>query len=257
MMKKKFIPLLLASLMLLCACHGEETAGPTVPTNDTSQSEQGQTSQEEGGGQTDNTQVQLEPETTAPASTQAPEIADGRLLVAQTGRYSGLNPENGSDQQSENVAAILVVNTSNQVCQFCTLEYTVDGENALFNLSELMPGKAAWVLESTGMTAEEKAQFTFASDTSIFRNEDAAWLTGVSASGDGGRITVKNDSQTDYPYVTVYYKLTYGENTYLGGIAYRVIVQNLGAGESQTLPAGHFYEGACEVVGIYADGVES
>lgn len=190
-------------------------------------------------------------------STKEPlvaEVADGRLMVLQSGQYSGLSPENGADTQVENVAALLVANISDQTCQFCTLNYTIDGTPALFQISELPAGKAVWVLEATQLTIAQDASFQYASDISAFRAAGDEWLPDISASGDDGRLTVTNTGATDYPLVTVYYKLTYGENTYLGGIAYRITVDGLAAGESRTLDAGHFYAGACEIVGIYADG---
>lgn len=251
-MKKKLLPIFLMSLLLLLsACRAGDTGQPDTDPGGTSLSEQPGAS-ENGSEQSETTPPETEPPTQPP--TEVAQIADGRLLVVQTGRYSGLNPENGADEQTENVAALLVLNSSEQVCQFCTLEYTIDGETALFNLSELPAGKAAWVLESTGMTVGEDAEFQYESETSVFRDEDAAWLSDIAASGGDGKLTVTNQGETDQPTLTVYYKLTYGENTYLGGIAYRVTVSDLKAGESQTLPAGHFYEGACEIVGIYPDG---
>lgn len=182
------------------------------------------------------------------------DVADGRLMVLQSGAYNGLCPENGSDERVENAAALLVANVSEQACQFCTLNYQIDGEDAVFQISELPAGKAVWVLESGGKTTSADAVFTYVSDISVFREQDSQWLPDVTAEGGDGKLTVSNQSDRDYALITVYYKLTYGENTYLGGIAYRVTVDGLKSGESKTLTAGHFYEGSCEIVGIYADG---
>ncbi len=193
---------------------------------------------------------------TEPVRPSSPQIAGGKLVVADTGLYSGLCPENGSDEEVTNAAALLVVNVSDQTCQYCTLEYTVDGAAAVFNISELPAGKAAWVLEANGMTAEAGASFEYQKDTSIFREADARWVPGITVTSGEGSLTVTNESETDYSLLTIYYKLTYGENTYLGGIAYRVTVDGLTAGESKTLTAGHFFEGAAELVGIYTDGSE-
>lgn len=240
-MKKKLLPIFFASL-LLSACRAGDTGLPSADPGEASLSEQTGVS-ENGSEQSEAPSPETEPPTQPP--TEVAQIADGRLLVAQTGRYSGLNPENGADEQIENVAALLVLNSSEQVCRFCTLEYTIDGETALFNLSELPAGKAAWVLESTGMTVGEDAEFQYESDTSVFRDEDAVWLSDITASGGDGKLTVTNQGETDQPTLTVYYKLTYGENTYLGGSAYRVTVKDLKAGESQTLTAGHFTHAGC------------
>lgn len=211
------------------------------------------------GGTTAEPQLEYPTVSPAPASTQPSEpeetfLSDDRLCVRRVGRYSGLNPEGGSDESVENVVALLVENVSDQACQFCTIVYEINGETATFQLSELPAGKSAWVLESAGMTAQSDPTCVYQTCTAAFRDTSDAWLDGVTAVGANGELTVTNGSETDYPLVAVYYKLTYGTDVYLGGIAYRVTVSDLKAGESQTLPAGHFYEGACELVGIYADG---
>jgi len=218
------------ALLLLSGCSGKQTAQPDTTA-----------------APTELPYVEPSEASTRPTEPEEMLVADDRLKVVEIGRYSGKNPEGGSDEDVENVVALRVENVSNQVCQFCTIEYEIGGQHAVFQLSELPVGKSAWVLESTGMTAEAGADCTYQTCAAAFRDEGAPWLTNIEATGGGGELTVTNTGETDQPLVTVYYKLTYGDDLYLGGIAYRV-------GESQTLPAGHFYEGACEIVGIYADG---
>lgn len=225
------------ALLLLSGCSGKQTAQPDTTA-----------------APTELPYVEPSEASTRPTEPEETLVADDRLKVVEVGRYSGKNPEGGSDEDVENVVALRVENVSNQVCQFCTIEYEIGGQHAVFQLSELPVGKSAWVLESTGMTAEAGADCTYQTCAAAFRDEGAPWLTNIEATGGGGELTVTNTGETDQPLVTVYYKLTYGDGLYLGGIAYRVTVSDLKAGESQTLPAGHFYEGACEIVGIYADG---
>lgn len=261
---KKSLLLILALALLLCACQSKKAKSQPEQSTASAPSESRTTEPSDvtppvsdvAPTQTDTPSEATEPpvpETTAPPKLVQP--ADGKLVVARTGRFSGVDPENGADEDVTDVAALLIVNTSDQVCQYCTLSYTVDGKAAVFLLSELPAGKAAWVLESSGLTVGEDAKFTYEDDVSIFREADAAWLDGVSVEGDNGSITVTNTSGADYPLVTVYYKLIREDDTFLGGIAYRITVNDLKAGESRTLPAGHYYKDACQVVGIYADGM--
>lgn len=245
---QRILLLLLLVALLLAACG--QTAGKTNGSETTQSST-------EASVQPDVADTSEEEFTEYLPSTKEPlvaEVASGRLMVLQRGAYSGLSPENGADAQVENVAALLVANISEETCQFCTLNYTIDGTPAVFQISELPTGKAVWVLEASQLTIAQDAGFHYESDISAFRAADSVWLPDVTATGDGGQLTVTNAGATDYSMVTVYYKLTYGENTYLGGIAYRITVNGLAAGESKTLTAGHFYAGACEIVGIYADG---
>ena len=245
---RRFVSVGLAlALLLLSGCFGKGTAQPDTTAEPTELP------------YVEPSEASTQPTEPSEASTRPTEpeetlVADDRLKVVEIGRYSGKNPEGGSDEDVENVVALRVENVSNQVCQFCTIEYEIGGQHAVFQLSELPVGKSAWVLESTGMTAEVDADCTYQTCAAAFRDEGAPWLTNIEATGGGGELTVTNTGETDQPLVTVYYKLTYGDDLYLGGIAYRVTVSDLKAGESQTLPAGHFYEGACEIVGIYADG---
>lgn len=277
---KRIISAVLFLALLLSACSGQEetakdpsastAAQEGVASEDTAQttiesdaeheassvSEATEATQEtaEATQETaETTQEFTEPATEA--SEMLREVAGGRLTVADIGSYSGRNPENGSDEAVEGVAALLVLNRSEQTCQYCTLEYEIDGQTALFRISELPPGKAVWVLEATAMPMAADASCVYISDTSVFRDAQDVSLSDITAVGGNGSLTVTNHGTVDYTNLAVYYKLTYGENTYLGGIAYRITVGELKSGESRTLTAGHFYEGAAEIVGIYADGV--
>lgn len=177
------------------------------------------------------------------------KIADGRLLVTNCGTYAGLYPEDGSDTQVENVAAILVENVSSQTCQYCQMTFLIEDEPAEFVLSELPAGASVWVLEANGLVISETDTFFFDDDESVFREE--ASLTGFTCTAGEGSLTVTNDSGEDAESLFIYYKLLHEDGSYLGGICYRVQVGGIAAGETKTVTAGHFYEGACEIVGIY------
>lgn len=177
--------------------------------------------------------------------------ADDRLEIQNCASYTGLYPEDGSDEQVEQVAAILVKNVSSEVLQFCSLSMTVDGEAATFVLSELPAGACVWVLEANRLTAPQTAEYCYVSDSSSFHAP--AELSNISVTGGEGTITLTNQGETDCGSAAVYYKLLYDENTYLGGITYRVSVSDLKAGQSQTVTAGHYYFNAAEIIGIYSN----
>ena len=128
------------ALLLLSGCSGKQTAQPSTTA-----------------APTELPYVEPSEASTRPTEPEETLVADDRLKVVEIGRYSGKNPEGGSDEDVENVVALRVENVSNQVCQFCTIEYEIGGQHAVFQLSELPVGKSAWVLESTGMTAEAGA----------------------------------------------------------------------------------------------------
>lgn len=177
------------------------------------------------------------------------QVADGRLLVTSFSPYSGLYPEDGSDTQAENVAAILVENISDQACQYCRMTFLIEDEPAEFCLSELPAGAQAWVMEANGLVIADGDTFFFEDDECLFREEES--LTGFTCTAGDGSLTVTNESGEDISSLFVYYKLLADDGAFLGGICHRAQIGALAAGETKTVSAEHLREGACEIVGIY------
>lgn len=179
----------------------------------------------------------------------AGQIADGRLVLRSSGTYSGLYPEDGSDEQVQSVAAILVENVCGQACQYCQMHFLIGSYEASFTLSELPAGACAWVLEDGRLQISGSETFAFSDELCAFREEES--LAQISCTPGEGSLTVTNDSDTEYSDLFIYYKLCGEDGAFLGGICYRVSAGPLSPGETKTVTAGHFYENACEVVGIY------
>lgn len=179
------------------------------------------------------------------------QIADGKLLLKELGTYSGLYPEDGSDEAVENIAAVLIENVSEQTCQYCRMCFRIGGEETYFTLSELPAGKSAWVFAENRVTGTENEPYEFLNDTSVFRSSDT--LNGFSWQSGEGSVSLTNNASENYQNVYVYYKLCGKDGAYLGGICYRAAVGEIAIGETKTVTAGHFFEGACEVVGIYSE----
>lgn len=242
---KKYGGILLAFLALtavLCACG-------SAPETEQSHTDHTETLMQ------DTTPDMVLPEDTLLSASESEQpqtqIADGKLRLLDYGTYSGLYPEDGSDEAVEQVAAILIENTSAQTCQYSQMIFTADGEELCFTLSELPAGESAWILADERQTVTDNAVFAFETDSSVFR--EAPSLTDISWQAGSGSITLTNTSANLYDDLYVYYKLCGQGGAYLGGVCYRVSAGALQPGETKTVPAGHFYEGACEVVGIYSE----
>lgn len=239
---KRFVSVLILIALLCCLLPGcgKKAATPAVK----SPASQGSVAQVPAG----------QSPTTADGEPIIPEagpkqVADGRLLVTSFGTYSGLYPEDGSDLPIESVAAILVQNVSDQTCQYCRMTFLIEDVPAEFMLSELPAGASAWVMEANGLVIAESDTYFFEDDECLFREEES--LTGFTCTAGDGSLTVTNESGEDISSLFVYYKLLADDGAFLGGRCFRVEIGALAAGESKTVTAGHFYEGTCEIVGIY------
>lgn len=225
-------------LIALCACDAQTDARITNSSSAIPESME-----------TSETWVEIESTESAPKEEK--QIADGKMLLKEFGTYSGLYPEDGSDEAVENIAAVLIENVSEQTCQYCRMCFRIGGEETYFTLSELPAGKSAWVFAENRVTGTENEPYEFLNDTSVFRSSDT--LNGFSWQSGEGSVSLTNNASENYQNVYVYYKLCGKDGAYLGGICYRAAVGEIAIGETKTVTAGHFFEGACEVVGIYSE----
>lgn len=173
---------------------------------------------------------------------------DGQgLTCSQFGRYTGAFVEDGSDEPVENVAVMLVTNTTERFLDFALLTFTVAGQEAQFQLTGLPAGASAWVLEKNRLTIEAGAEFVRGETTASFR-QGAALLSGLATTLGDGSLTAENQTDTLMPEVYVYYKRLHTDGNFLGGITYRVSPGDLAAGAKAEVTAGHSQKENCQVV---------
>ncbi|MBQ8368872.1 MAG: hypothetical protein IJY35_02700 [Clostridia bacterium] len=177
-------------------------------------------------------------------ATLPAEIDDGVFLTSLTSA-DGKFVEDGSDEAVTGVLCAVFSNTTDKTIEYMTAVVTVDGEEYRFAVTTLPAGSTVHTLESSrkpapetvrNLTAEKEYLIWFTREISRHEDDLAYTIT-------DGTIAITNVSGEDIASdIVVYYKNTY-ENTYMGGITYRVrVTGGLQAGESFNGYAPHATE---------------
>lgn len=201
------------------------------------------------------TATQTQPQESVPSETTAPQfVLDYGLEITDSGKYTGMYMEDGSDEVLSDVMMIIVRNNGEQDIQLAEITAAADGETYRFQLTNLAVGERAVLLdldrksaaELTSAVLDKAARF----DEPMDLYEDTIEVSGVN-----GMVNVQNISDEDIAGdIYVYYKYA-GEDIYYGGITFRVRVEGgLKAGEIRQIPAGHFNAEGCAVVQVTIHG---
>lgn len=286
-MKRLLSVLILLSTLLLVGCKTQEalpnerggstaSSGPpslseapsqqdgtaAESTDPDSESEHGQqgTETQEGGsnGQVSESSGTESDQPTYPAPTGEPWVSDvpiektepvelDGLRFTSFGRYSGAFFEDGSDTAVENVAIVLVVNTTERFLELATFSFEIDGASATFTVTNLPPQRGAWVLEKNALTVQGGASFVLKSGSTTFCTPEE--VSTVTAQALDGTVMVENHSESESFSGYIYYKTVYEDGNYLGGVTYRSLIEDLPAQSRTEITAAHCDETA-EIVRI-------
>ncbi|MBQ7687819.1 MAG: hypothetical protein IJT27_01245 [Clostridia bacterium] len=170
------------------------------------------------------------------ASANGCELFDG-LYITELFPFSGRYPEDGSDRETQNTAAVRLVNLSTVSYRYVAFTLTCGEENYSFFISTLLPGAKATVLETDGLPLVN-GEISSAEVTAIeaFDQLPSVYLDVFRISYADGALTLENRTDADRKNVCVYYK-SVDENGYFGGITYKVAIGDLTPGQSVTLAA--------------------
>lgn len=189
-------------------------------------------------------------ETTASSRLSLPYTLSNGCEIAQIKSYSGPFVEDGSDEEKENVMAVVIKNTTGKHIQYMTFRL-ISGENEyLFKVTTLFDNSAVTVLESSGAAyTEDKIDRVELTQSVVFSSAPTVHPQELEITVMDGLMNVKNISGEDIEGNTyVYYKLTDGDD-WFGGITYRASVNGgLKNGEIRQIPANHFKKDTCKVV---------
>ena len=188
------------------------------------------------------------PETSKPTEPEVTEALD--LEYLQFGRYNGAFVEDGTDEQVENVAVVLIKNPTEAFLEYAHVEFEIGAQTAQFDVRGLPPGAAAWVLETNRMVIPEGSVFNLLDELTSFSVYEGVGMDDLSLVMETGAITVRNTSSQTMTNVYIYYRQTHTDGNYLGGIAYRVLVETLKPDEPVTVTAGHCFPANCAIVKI-------
>ena len=180
-------------------------------------------------------------------------IEKKNMEILSIGQYSGKFLEDGSDTDKENILAIVVKNTSDKVIDYGEITMKISGKSGIlkFKVTNLKPGATALVMESSG-----EVEFN-THDKYIYVGSNSNTIKTISLMEDqiaittkGNKITVENLTDKNISKVYVYYKTVSTGNCYLGGVTYRLKLQNVRSGKSVSAESRHFSNLSSEIIKV-------
>ena len=180
-------------------------------------------------------------------------IEKKNMEILSIGQYSGKFLEDGSDTDKENILAIVVKNTSDKVIDYGEITMKISGKSGIlkFKVTNLKPGATALVMESSGeVEFNTHNKYIYIGSNSntiktISLKEDQIAITTK-----GNKITVENLTDKNINKVYVYYKTVSPGNCYLGGVTYRLKLQNVRSGKSVSAESRHFSNLSSEIIKV-------
>lgn len=168
------------------------------------------------------------------------KASDADIVIQQVKAYSGIYIEDGSDKQVSNVAAIQVKNTSSKPLEFAQIQLYNGKKKLIFDVSTLPANSSAVVMEKNKAGFNSSSGVTYGGTTAGYLSslDKASNVKCEKVKNNGIKVT--NTSKKDIPCVRIFYKYKSSEGYYVGGITYTAKVENLKAGESQTVYPSHF-----------------
>ena len=178
-------------------------------------------------------------------------LSDPNLTVESIGAYSGSFIEDGSDEATKNVTAMLITNNSDQMLQVALIDFQVNSnETASFKVTNLPAGTSTLVLESNKREFSDKDTYTYGNAATGYMDQPTLEEDKVELETENGKITLKNKTDKELKTVYVYYKYMQIGGTYLGGITYRTPFENVGAGKEAEAVAAHFNPDSSQIMGV-------
>ena len=206
----------------------------------------GETSDGDSSAQS-NSQEETSSDTPAPTIS----LSDPNLTVEAVGSYSGNFLEDGSDEPTANVAAMLITNNSDQMLQIAEITFHVnDTETASFKVTDLPVGTSTLVLEANKREYSEEDSYTYGETATGYMEQPSLEEDKFDLVTEDGKITLKNKTDQSYDKVYVYYKYVQLGGAYLGGITYRTPFENVPAnGEVESI-AAHFNPESSKIMAV-------
>lgn len=178
-------------------------------------------------------------------------LSDPNLTVESIGAYSGSFIEDGSDEATKNVTAMLITNNSDQMLQVALIDFQVNSnETASFKVTNLPAGTSTLVLESNKREFSDNDTYTYGNAATGYMDQPTLEEDKVELKTENGKITLKNKTDKEFKTVYVYYKYMQIGGAYLGGITYRTPFENVGAGKEAEAVAAHFNPDSSQIMGV-------
>ena len=177
------------------------------------------------------------------------ELEDGKLQIDSLFQFTGTNPD-CEDQDGENIAALTVVNQSEQQLKFAQITISLtNGTELNFEVTDIPSGDSDTVFEKNNNSFELSDQCDSISCSAEFEKESVLMEDKVSVSVQETTVALTNISNEDLTNLVLHCHCKV-DDAYFGGLTYTYPVENILAGESVTLQAEECYLGEAAVVRI-------
>ena len=180
-------------------------------------------------------------------------IEKKNMEILSIGQYSGKFLEDGSDKDKENILAIVVKNTSDKVIDYGEITMKISGKSGTlkFKVTNLKPGASALVMESSGeVEFNTQDRYIYVGSNSNTIKSTSLKEDQIAITTKGNKITVENLTDKNINKVYVYYKTVSPGNCYLGGVTYRLKLQNVRSGKSVSAESRHFSNLSSEIIKV-------
>ena len=189
--------------------------------------------------------------TSSDSAAPAVILSDPNLTVEAIGSYSGNFLEDGSDEPTANVAAMLITNNSDQMLQIAEITFQVnEKDTAVFKVTDLPAGTSTLVLEANKREYSEEDSYTYGETAAGYMEQPSLEEDKFELVTEDGKITLKNKTDQAYDKVYVYYKYVQIGGAYLGGITYRTPFENVPAGGEAEAAASHFNPESSKIMAV-------
>lgn len=176
-------------------------------------------------------------------------LSDGMLEIESVFQYDGLNPDCGN-KDGKNIAAITLKNLSGAYLTRADIRIkSSDGKTLHFVVTDLPAGGTVLAFSVDNVSIKAGTSYGDPVCEAVFDYNIPAQDDRVSASVDGTRIILQNNTDQQIGEIVVYCHATLGDQLF-GGITYSYTVYNLIAGGTATLDAVDCILGLAEVARI-------
>lgn len=197
------------------------------------------------GGASDSVGQEAQTNITTQSVTEAEVIVEKGpmsqdLYCLEFSAFSGVFVENGENEDVHDVAAILVENRSEAFLDRAVITYKYDDKDAVFLLTGLPAGEKCWVMEQNKLQIDGKYEFEFSDCVSAFDNDAIETSEHLTVDATDNVLEVTNTSDKTLKNVCVYYKNTFDDGNYFGGITYMLSFGELSPAQTAQKASAHF-----------------
>lgn len=177
-------------------------------------------------------------------------LSNSYILLEYAGSYDGIYYEDGQQEERENIFSLILTNINENTLEVMQLWLKDEkGETYQFQVSALPSGGTVLAQELNGKSFRKDASYTVVRDNFGFLASEQE-LSLLRTDERDGKIYLTNTGNADMGAVQLLYKNWLSGHAYPGGIAYRISLEGIRAGETLEITPEHYKEGKSKLTGM-------